>query len=197
MAVVELRPSGNAGSFTSYALWNVATDPNGTVMADDSDSTYQGVSTNTANQYAKSFDLADVPVDLATVTGVRVKVRYAWSATPTSTTWDYIWVRVVDSGGGRLADNGSGAADYFDIIATAITTTTPTTTSYSPLNTILTTDKTTWDGASVVVRLDRGRVKGGGSEEQRIHEVWVEVTYDTASAFSPVDPMGMNGIFGI
>jgi hypothetical protein len=175
-----LRPGDNDALVpTTYtSSW---TDTGSSDLDDSSDATFGEVTTNTTGSYGESFALADMPADFGNATSISHSVRYAWSATPTATTWDTLAIRIVSSDGSViLAAADSGGA--YATVASSITTTTPTTsaaTGFAYVNTAAT--KAQWDGALVQIGIARTRSKGGGSEGQRVYEAFITGAYTVAS----------------
>ena len=180
MAVLgTLRPGANDATATPNQTAAWSTIPGATDLADDSDATYGEVSTNVQGNYGESFALGDTPADFATMLTALFSVRYAWSATPTSTTWNFIDARIVSGATVLAAADSGGAMQRFVSSITATSPTTSTPASFSYVNTAA--DQTAWDAAIIQVELYRTKIKGGGTEGMRVHEVYVTGTY-TATA---------------
>lgn len=181
-------PALTVGNFNNDAnvptpLWD--SFPNG-ALGDNSDSTFGEATTNATGNYSMDWELDDMPGDFASMDSLAIVLRYAWSATPTNTTWDSLQVGVYRSDGTTQL-----VSSTWTVVASSITTTTPTNSSSTPLATVTAGDKTIWDGARVRIRIVRTRNKGGGSEGQRVYEADLSGTYTTTGPTPRPQPFRM------
>ena len=164
------------GNSVAPSLWNSA--PNGALQTIDaaSDTSYGHVDENTTGDYDQGWALANVPESFANMETLSIQLRYAWSASPTNTSWPLLAARVMN-GATVLAASSSGGG--WQTVASSITTTTPTNSaviSFAYVNT--TADEATWNGAVVEIRIGRDRLKAGGTQQQRVFACSVTGTYD-------------------
>lgn len=147
--------------------------------ADDGD--YGYVNKNVTNDYGAGFVLENVPADFATMATCQVRIRYGWSATPTNSNWTVLGARVVTTTGTILAAGTSGGA--WQSVATSITTTSATNSSNVTFGYVNTgANKAAWNDAIFEIDIERQKIKGGGSEEQRVYAAEISGTYELAAA---------------
>lgn len=191
MATLTDTRVGNAATPNG---WSSAV--NGT-LGDTNTTSGGGVSTNATNTYDQGWELNAVPADLANVDTLSAQLWYGWEGAHANTTWPELSIRIMNAAGDTvLAAADSGGS--FRVIATNITVDTSTASSVLSFNYVNTSaNKAAWDDARVEIRITRSRSKGGDDGLQIVYEASMTGTYTQGAAFSPVDPMGMAGIFGI
>ena len=186
MATLTPLTVGNAAAPTGQ--WTSA--PNG-ALGDNSDATYGYYSTSADVQVDQGWELANVDADLGTMLTLSVILRYGWSATPNDI-WQLaaapgtagLQCRII-SGATILAAADAGGAFATIVAAPASDATIRNSSAYvfstsGYLNTAA--DKTAWDAAVVEIRIARDKVKGGGTEEQRVYEADFTGTYTIVAA---------------
>lgn len=146
--------------------------------AEDGDYIY--VNQNASGIYSTYYPLQDVPTDFSSISSLQVRLRYGWSATPTNTNWDNLYARIETSGGTILAAADAGGT--YQTVVSSITTTTATNSSnvaFSYVNTGA--SKADWNDAWFRIGVVRTKIKGGGSQEQRIYAAEVSGVYNEAA----------------
>lgn len=173
-------PTTGVGNSAAPNEWDSA--PNGalTLIGDSNQDTNFGfVNTNATGTYVQGYRFNGVPADFVSMSNLSIQLRYAWGATPTNSTWNTLSARIIAPGfpgDFPLAASTSGGA--FQSVDTNITTTTPTNSSVisfdfvgNPLG------KAGWDDGVVEILIERTRIKGGGTEEQRVFAVSITGEY--------------------
>src|SRR3990167_1118984 len=156
------------------------TEPVLQVIASADDNTNVHDTSNTIHTGEASFTLGDVPADFGNIDTVSVRLRYAWASGTQTNTWNSLRAQIVRS-------DGSTALTDEVIVASTITTATPTNSSVIPMtNPDTAANKTVWDGALVRIRFNISKVKGGDALEERVFAGEITGTY-TASAISEAD----------
>jgi hypothetical protein len=181
MTVLTATTAGNAATPERITGWTAdfTSFPNGALevigSADDGD--YGEFTTNADHTADAAWLLDDMPGNFGTMDDLAFQVRYGWSATPTDTTWPVLAARIVTNDNAVvLAANASGGG--FQTFVTSITDTTPTnstSTGFTYVNTGA--SKANWDNGKLEIRITRDRVKGGGTEAQRIYAAEVTGNY--------------------
>jgi hypothetical protein len=121
---------------------------------------------------------AAFPTDFETMQSLSIQLRYGWDAFSNLTTWGALAGRITDSTGTTiLAAADSGGA--YSIVASNITTTTPTNSSVLSFSFVDTTaSKATWENAIVELLIQRTRVKGGTTNSQRVYAASIDGVYN-------------------
>jgi hypothetical protein len=174
----ETLPTTGVGNATAPNEWVSA--PNGalTLVGDSNQDTNFGyVDTNTVGTYTQGYLLDDMPLTFNTMTStLSIQLRYGWSVSPSLATWPTLTARIM-SGTTVLAAATAGGA--FQTIESNITATTPTNSgvvAFSYVNT--TANRDLWNDAHVEILIERGRNKGGSTEEQRVFALSVTGQYN-------------------
>ncbi len=182
MATVTLRPNGDNGVGSGWAN-EVAATTNLYLSIDEVDvftpntSDYAGSGTSNS-VYWITFD--DVPVNLDAVSECVIRLVVA----RTSSKGDYHYI-----GSCQLFKADKTTA--LDVNLTGLaSSTTPTLNSYTRNATLTATDKTSWDGVTLAVRINNA--SGGGSG--RLYTAQLDLTY-TETAGGPDEEYTMSGGF--
>jgi len=170
-----LRP-GIAEAWAGTVPFDSAPD---NCLADDSDSTYGEVTTNSTDTYTQLWTFPTLPSDFDTLDTLNYQVRYGWDSAPSNTTWDSI---------GIYTESSSKASVYSALAyASSITNTSPVTGPVTDAGLVGGPyTKAQLEAAFVRIDLGRTRSKGGDSNGMRVYEVWITGTY-TATGGGAVD----------
>ena len=136
---------------------------------------------NTTHTSDAWFALENMPSDFNTMTTLYLRVQYARQTGTYTNTWNAIRARVWNAAGDTVLAEGSGGNPE-TIVTGPITTTTPTNSSVVQFTTVTAGDKTTWDGAQVVIRFDITKNMGGDSLEERVFAAEITGTYAPVAA---------------
>ena len=185
---------GNANTTGLSTLWTSYPDGN---LGDNSDATYGYVNNNGTNAYDMGWEMGDTPSDFGTMTALSVVLRYCWGTDPgTASTWPGLECRITASDGTTVYA-GAGGGGWLTVVASVANTVTTPTDSGS-VGMVLTAagsaaTKSEWDAAILQIRIQRTKVKGGSSDQQRVHEADLTGTYDVAPAgWGPLLGSGRN-----
>jgi len=170
MTVLAAITGGNVGTAATAATATFSTHANGDLetILGAVDGDFGEVATNATNDYGDGYLLDAMPANFVSMTDLSVRLRYGWSATPTSSTWNSIQARiVVESDGTILAGLNSGGA--YQTVASSIVVTTPTNSSVVAFTYVLAGNATQWNDATLQIVMNRTRSGGGGAEGQRVY----------------------------
>jgi hypothetical protein len=172
-----------ADSATGSTPWT--SHPTGN-LGDNNDGTYGYDATNVDGSFDQSWELDNVDSDLGNMDTLDVILRYARDANNANKLWTSLQCRIMDSTNTTvLAGATSTPATAWATLASSITTTTVTATSSYQFDTTgylnTTANKATWDGALVQIRINTDRLKGGNTDQFRVHEADFTGTYTIAS----------------
>jgi len=159
----------------------------GVILGDSNDGTRINQGTNSTGNYETGWPLASCwPSDFDTMLTLNLKLRRAWSASVSNSTWQ-MKARVMASDGSTVLaaqDSSGGWVDHGNI-----TDTTPTDGSlHSFLYVNTSASKTTWDAGILQLRFERVRSKGGDSASQQVYEATFGGTYTPTTADVTVTP---------